>query len=284
MTTLDAASAALFQMMADGMPDPWFFKDRDHRWVAFNRAFCELLGRPREELLNKSDPDFFPPEQVKEFWEHDNLVFETGLCDLNEEVVTQAGGSVKVLWTRKTPVRNESGECIGLFGMIMEVADQQVHAREKDRLENEGEQQRAIIDTQAKIINSLSVPVLAVWKGIFLVPLVGSLSHGRLANAVERVLTEVSNRNTETVIMDVTGAGEIDVDIADLLMRAVKAIGLLGCETILVGIGPAAARTLVEGDADLGQTLTFASLEQGLSHALAQRRQRAKNAAAKPKP
>lgn len=282
MTTPDAASAALFQMMADGMPDPWFFKDRDHRWIAFNRAFCELLGRPREELLNKSDPDYFSPEQVKVFWEHDNLVFETGLSDLNEEAVTRADGTVKILWTRKTPVRDSSGECIGLFGMIMEVSDQQVHGREKDRLENEAEQQRTIIDTQARIINSLSVPVLAVWKGIFLVPLVGSLSHGRLANAVERVLTEVSNRSTETVIMDVTGAGEIDVDIADLLMRAVKAIGLLGCETILVGIGPAAARTLVEGGADLGKTLTFASLEQGLSHALAERRKRIKTAAAKP--
>ena len=274
MTTLTLASAASLQMMADGMPDPWFFKDREHRWIAFNRAFCDLLGRPREELLNKNDADYFPLDQVKVFWEHDDKVIETGLCDLNEEFVTRADGSTKVLWTRKTPVYDESGACIGLFGMIMDVSDHQSHVREADRFEAEAEQQRTIIDTQAKIINSLSVPVLAVWKGIFLVPLVGSLSHGRLANAVERVLTEVSNRGTDTVIMDVTGAGEIDVDIADLLMRAVKAIGLLGCETILVGIGPEVARTLVEGGADLGKTLTFASLEQGLSHALAQRKRK----------
>jgi rsbT co-antagonist protein RsbR len=193
---------------------------------------------------------------------------------LNEELLTQPDGSVKAIWTRKTPVYDELGACIGLFGMIMDTTDHRSHVRENERLESEAEQQRTIIDTQAKIINSLSVPVLAVWKGIFLVPLVGSLSHGRLANAVERVLTEVSSRGTDTVIMDVTGAGEIDIDIADLLMRAVKAIGLLGCETILVGIGPEVARTLVEGGADLGKTLTFASLEQGLSHALVQRRRK----------
>lgn len=276
MTTPILASAASFLAMADGMPDPWFFKDRDHRWIAFNRAFCVLLGRNREDLLNKSDPDFFPAEQVRVFWEHDNKVIHEKLCDLNEELLTQPDGSVKAIWTRKTPVYDESGEVIGLFGMIMDITDHRGHVRENERLAAEAEQQRTIIDTQAKIINSLSVPVLAVWKGIFLVPLVGSLSHGRLANAVERVLTEVSNRGTETVIMDVTGAGDIDVDIADLLMRAVKAIGLLGCETILVGIGPDVARTLVEGGADLGKTLTFASLEQGLSHALAQRRRAAK--------
>lgn len=274
MTTPTVANAASLQMMADGMPDPWFFKDREHRWVAFNRAFCDLLGRSREELLNKNDADYFPLEQVKVFWEHDDKVIETGVCDLNEELVTRGDGSTKVLWTRKTPVHDESGACIGLFGIIMDVSDHQSHVRANERFEAEADQQRTIIDTQAKIINSLSVPVLAVWKGIFLVPLVGSLSHGRLANAVERVLTEVSNRGTETVIMDVTGAGEIDIDIADLLMRAVKAIGLLGCETILVGIGPEVARTLVEGGADLGKTLTFASLEQGLSHALAQRKRK----------
>lgn len=275
MTTPNLASGSTFQLMADGMPDPWFFKDLDHRWVAFNRAFCDLLGRPREELLNKTDTDYFPAEQVKVFWEHDDKVFHTGLCDLNEECVTSADGTVKVLWTRKTPVYDEAGAVIGLFGMIMDVSDHRAHVREAERFAAEAEQSRAIIDTQAKIINSLSVPVLAISRGIFLVPLVGSLSHGRLANAVERVLTEVSDRGTETVIMDVTGAGALDIDIADLLMRAVKAIGLLGCETILVGIGPDAARTLVEGGADLGKTLTFASLEQGLSHAFAQRRRAA---------
>jgi rsbT co-antagonist protein RsbR len=278
MVTPIEASVASFQTMADGMSDPWFFKDLEHRWVAFNRAFCELLGRPREELLNKNDADYFPIEQVKVFWEHDDKVVQTGLRDLNEENLTQADGSVKTIWTRKAPVYDESGACIGLFGIIMDTSDHQTNVREKDFLALEADQQRTIIETQAKIINSLSVPVLAVWKGIFLVPLVGSLSHGRLANAVERVLTEVSTRGTETVIMDVTGAGEIDIDIADLLMRAVKAIGLLGCDTILVGIGPEVARTLVEGGADLGKTLTFASLEQGLSHALAQRKRNRKAA------
>lgn len=274
MTTPILDPAATLQSMADGMPDPWFFKDREHRWVAFNRAFCELVGRPRDELLNKTDPDYFPPEQAKVFWEHDDMVFNTGLCDLNEELITRADGSVKVLWTRKTPVYDTSGAIIGLVGLIMDVSDHRSHLREKERFEAEAAQQQTIIETQAKIINSLSVPVLAVWKGIFLVPLVGSLSHGRLANAVERVLTEVSERGTETVIMDVTGAGEIDVDIADLLMRAVRAIGLLGCQTILVGIGPETARTLVEGGADLGNTVTCASLEQGLSRALEQRRKK----------
>jgi len=274
MTTSTKDPLAIFQAMADGMPDPWFFKDRNHRWVAFNRSFCKLLGRSRDEILNKTDSDYFPPEQVKVFWEHDDKVIEEHLCDLYEESFTDIDGDVRTVWTRKTPVYDESGTCIGLVGMIMDTTLHHAHIREKQQLENEAVQQRMVIDTQAKIINSLSVPVLAVWQGIFLVPLVGSLSHGRLANAVERVLTEVSNRGTETVIMDVTGAGEIDIDIADLLMRAVKAIGLLGCETILVGIGPGAARTLVDGGADLGKTLTFASLEQGLAHALAQRRRR----------
>jgi PAS domain S-box-containing protein len=42
----------------DSAPQPIFVKDPAHRWVVVNKAFCDLFGRTREELLGRSDADF----------------------------------------------------------------------------------------------------------------------------------------------------------------------------------------------------------------------------------
>ncbi|MDI3289373.1 PAS domain-containing protein [Polyangium sp. 15x6] len=264
--------AGLLQELADGMPDPMFFKDRQHRWIAFNRAFCDLLGRPAEEIRGRSDPDFFPPDQVTVFWQHDDLVFETGRPDLNEEKITLADGGLRILWTRKVPIRDASRSVVGLYGLIMDITDQMEHARKTEVLEAEAARQQAIIEAQERVIDGLVVPVLEIWEGILLLPLVGALSQSRAAHAIESVLAAVSERGTETVLIDVTGAGLPDASGAEIIARAVRALALLGCRTILVGISAESARTFVEGGLDLGGMTTCATLKQGLSRALALRR------------
>jgi len=216
LSTQPERDVLALQQLVDGIPDPLFFKDRQHRWVAFNRAFCAMLGRSREELFCRSDPDFFPPEQVDVFWKHDDLVFDTEKSDLNEELVTRADGEQSVLWTRKTAVRDAEGEIVALSGIIMDVSDHKDYTRKTAALEAEAARQRAIIEAQERLIDDLVVPVLEVGEGILLLPLVGGLTHGRAAHVVESALLAVSQRATKTVIIDVTGAGTLDTEVAEL--------------------------------------------------------------------
>lgn len=264
--------AGTLQRFADGMPDPIFFKDRQHRWVAFNRAFCDLVGRPASELVGKSDPDYFPPDQVAVFWKHDDMVFSTGKGDLNEEQITRSDGTARVLWTRKSPVFGKGGAVVGLCGIIMDITDHKAQIREVERLAADANRQKAIIEAQQRTIDELVVPVLEVWQGILLLPLVGALSRSRAEHAVDSVLRAVGAHGAETVIIDVTGAAALDGEVAELLVRAIRAIALLGCRSMLVGISPAAAQTLVSGGADLGGIKTCATLKQGLALALEERR------------
>ncbi|MDT8304116.1 MAG: PAS domain S-box protein, partial [Sedimentisphaerales bacterium] len=85
----------------NSLEDSFFIKDQEHRWLMLNDAACELMGRPREELIGKSDYDLFPKEQADIFWEKDNLVFETGKTNLNEEQVTWHG-KVHTISTKKS--------------------------------------------------------------------------------------------------------------------------------------------------------------------------------------
>jgi PAS domain-containing protein len=79
--------------------DPIFVKDGEHRLVLANNAESALAGRPPEELLGKTDYDFFPKEQVEVFWKQDCLVLETGEENVNEEMITDARGNVRTIIT-----------------------------------------------------------------------------------------------------------------------------------------------------------------------------------------
>ena len=272
LSTLPEGDALTLQQLIDGIPDPMFFKDRQHRWIAFNQAFCDMLGRTRKELFRRSDPDFFPSEQVAMFWHRDEQVFATGKGDLSEELITGAGGVQRVFSTRKTPVRDASGAIVGLSGIIMDISEQRELTRKAAALEAEAAWRLSLIEAQERLIDDLVVPVLEVWEGILLLPLVGGLTQGRAATVVEGALAAVSERATDIVIIDVTAAGSIDTEMAELLVRTVRAIRFVGCRSIVVGLSPTSAQALAEGGAGLGGMITCGTLKQGLSLALAKRR------------
>lgn len=106
----------------DGIADPIFIKDRQHRWTLLNDAFCTFIGHPRGALLGKSDYDFFPEEQADEFWANDELVFNAGESNLNEESFTTATGEEHYIQTRKTPFVSIDGEPM-LVGVIRDITE-----------------------------------------------------------------------------------------------------------------------------------------------------------------
>ena len=102
--------------------DPVFVKDSEHSFVLVNNAESALVGRPPEELLGKTDYDFFPKEQVDIFWKQDDLVLETGEENTNEEMITDAKGYTRTIVTKKTLYRDKSGERF-IVGVIRDITD-----------------------------------------------------------------------------------------------------------------------------------------------------------------
>ncbi len=89
--------------------DPIFVKDREHRLVLVNDAECRLAGRTRDEVIGKTDYDFFPKDQVDIFWKNDELVFETGQENINEEEITDAEGFKHTIVTKKSLYTHKNG-------------------------------------------------------------------------------------------------------------------------------------------------------------------------------
>ena len=94
----------------NSIPYPIFCKDRQHRFVSLNDTVCEYLGYSREQMIGKSDLDFFPKNECEVFWALDDEVLRTGQVSTIEEVITDAYGIVRRLRTKKGRLRMPNGD------------------------------------------------------------------------------------------------------------------------------------------------------------------------------
>jgi PAS domain S-box-containing protein len=70
---------AFLDAMINALPAPMYVKDREHRWVIVNDAFCTITGnRSRQELLGRSDYDIYPSSFADAAWDEDDRLFATG--------------------------------------------------------------------------------------------------------------------------------------------------------------------------------------------------------------
>ena len=261
---------AFLQTAIDSLADPVFVKDLDHRFVAVNRALCELFGLPREALIGHSDPEFVPAEQVEVFWRIDDMVIASGQPHENEEELTDGAGNVRTIWTRKFPVRNAQGQVIALSVMITDITAIKRRQEQVERLEAAIQEKMAVIETQSSLLDQLAVPVIQVWDSILLLPLIGVIDSRRATQVTESLLQSIGRAGARFVILDITGVPMVDSSVASYLVRAVQAAQLLGCQSILAGISPEIAQTLVGLGVDFSHILTKATLQNGLAHALKQ--------------
>jgi rsbT co-antagonist protein RsbR len=261
-------SFELLQSVIDTFPDPIFVKDLQHRWIACNQAFCTLIGQPHAALIGRSDPDFWPPDQARLFWQLDDEVFSSGEFRGNEEPLTASDGSMRTIWTRKYPLRDEHGQVAGLCGIITDITDIKRRRDEIELLEVEIRQKKAIIEGQSALLDQLSVPVIQVWEDILLLPLIGVIDSRRATQVLESMLESIASAGAQIVIVDITGVPVVDTSVASYLVRAVQAAQLLGCQSILVGISPEIAQTLVGLGVDFSRIMTRATLRSGLEYAL----------------
>lgn len=131
-----AQAKALLDSVVDNLPTPLFLKDADElRFVRVNRAFEELMGVPRDELIGMSDFDLVPRDQAEFFVATDReVVHRQELLDVPDEPVETRELGVRWLHTRKVPILDEGGRSRYLLGISIDVTEQKRAAMERERL------------------------------------------------------------------------------------------------------------------------------------------------------
>ena len=113
-----ADDAHVLRQAVEAAPASIFWKDINSRFVGGNEESMKQLGvSSLEEMLGRTDYDFFPHDMAKEFRATDRRVMDTGEAIIEfDELIVSPDGVADVLHTSKAPLRNTEGEVIGLVG------------------------------------------------------------------------------------------------------------------------------------------------------------------------
>ena len=120
-----------FNEIINSVADPIFVKDRQHRWVLINNAYSLFMGHKPEELIGKTDRDFFSRKEAEIFWAKDEGVFTSGEENMNEEEFTDAKGVLHIIATKKRLYTNVNGEKF-IVGVIRDITERKRVEKMKD--------------------------------------------------------------------------------------------------------------------------------------------------------
>lgn len=116
------------EAMIDEVPDYLYFKDLNCRFVVANRAITsDNLREGLESLEGLSDFDIHPEPVARNFFKTEQKIIRTGRPMLDmEEMIRDSKGNVKWLLSSKLPVRNGSGEVIGIVGIARDITERKL--------------------------------------------------------------------------------------------------------------------------------------------------------------
>ena len=114
-------SEALYHSLVETLPQNIFRKDLSEQFTFANQRFCETLGKSLEEIIGKTDFDFFPPELASKYQKDDQLIIETGKAFETVEENQPPGGEKLYVNVVKTPLYDASRRIIGLQGIFWDI-------------------------------------------------------------------------------------------------------------------------------------------------------------------
>ncbi|WP_409299945.1 STAS domain-containing protein [Peribacillus sp. SCS-155] len=111
----------------------------------------------------------------------------------------------------------------------------------------------------------LSVPVVPLVPGVGVLPLIGNIDTERARLLMEETLKQAGKLKLSHLVLDLSGVLIVDTMVADQLFKVIDALSLIGVKTIITGIRPEVAQTMVSLGLKLDNITVKANLYQAFN-------------------
>lgn len=125
----------LLTALLKNMPDSIYFKDRDCRFIRVNEAKAKKHKASPEQMVGKTDFDYFTEERARPAFEEEQKIMRTGEPVLGEtQKLTFEDGSIGWVNTSKLPLNDKFDRVIGTMGISRNVTAQKEGERDQGLL------------------------------------------------------------------------------------------------------------------------------------------------------
>jgi diguanylate cyclase (GGDEF)-like protein/PAS domain S-box-containing protein len=135
--THDAAGAgdgeAQLQAMLMHSRSPVFIKDAAGRYLRVNDQFVREFGLPRDACLGRTDSQIFPADLARALQINDGLVLKHGKAIEFKHKRTDKHASSRTNLISKFPVKDRTGQIVGIGGIVTDVTEQAQAAQSNQR-------------------------------------------------------------------------------------------------------------------------------------------------------
>jgi len=125
-----------YQAIVDHLPLKFFLKDENLVYLFGSESYARFLGISPQEVIGKTDHDFFPFEVAEQRLNEERRLMAVGKAEKKEEKRAREGRT----WVDqiiKTPIKNESGETLGIVGYCLDITEKKEKEEELEKKNRE---------------------------------------------------------------------------------------------------------------------------------------------------
>ncbi|MCR8868522.1 STAS domain-containing protein [Peribacillus frigoritolerans] len=127
-----------------------------------------------------------------------------------------------------------------------------------------------LILAQQNLVENLSVPIIPITSTTCVLPLIGTIDYSRIQIIEEKVLMEIGKLRIQTLILDLSGIIEIEVEMINDLMKILDGTAMMGCKAVVTGLRPEVVTKMIRSGIQIdNKAETKGTLQQALKDYLA---------------